>query len=916
MGSRTGELNELVVALFLDPSQRQLPVPPTGHGAHEADLPLTGDMVLEPWMREALRLVKEGAVDAARLGEVIGRAVNLEGPNSDYVLELLALVARALGDDASQQTAVQIRLERLVAAARIELGNARRQGTLTRKLSRIARAAVSAVDEATVTVDPRLHAEVLLAWGGTFTFADDRRLDQAFPLYIGALRLFRQASAPEAADLEDLIGRMIDEQLRASLGAGFFGGRDVSPRGLEAALDAASAIGRADLVFAVALALSESYSAVGQPGRAEAMVHDLLASAELSGEQRLRLRSELAAAISEQHRFSEALRLQTELIAELRQRGTLRSVELVRLGNFRRETGDLPGAVGAFEEALALTGPPKDGTVDTHRVHAQALLGQARVLMGDRSGLALLDEAVATLGPVPAVAGLHLYRIMLDSAMTAGDHDRARRALQAGRQIQRHHLQRAPEMDVWHGLLDPWAPLDYAEVELALADDGDGPVAALLAAEAAKGRILRWAAAGLTAEAAARSVAGERNEQDLALVQGWLERRGRTTRVVSLFAAAGGVAVLMMRAGAPVEGTWLGQLSYPELAVDVFDTWTELLDAGTAGDRTAWKAAGAITDSLLRWAGELLWRAVPDLADGGGELVILPHRILRVLPLWAAVLPGGARLGQLFEQVTVLPNLEELARRVDDTAGRADGEVRAFADPDGSLPFARLEAIAVAGQSAILGGGVTEAAVREALAARSPAIVHLACHGDFDAGNPWMSAIHTAEGDLLVHELLLGAQGAAPVVVLGACEAGRTHRTPSDEPLGFPALLLRRGAAAVIAPSWPVDDLASLLLLTELYRRRKDTAMATALVGAATWLRDLQASEAVARLEELARASVDASGAAETEAGSHTVRTRLDATLSWLRSLPARERPFRSPLDWAAFQIYGMPALSTVRSDL
>lgn len=894
-------LDELLVALFLDPHELPADVPAADS---DEQLPLTGDPVLEPWVREALRLIEAGRVEVSRLPASVGRAVGLEGPNSDFVLELLALVARALADRASERAVVETRVERLVQAAKIEAGHARAERRPTRKLSRIARTAVRAVDQATVDIDPRLHAEALLALGGTYTFERDRRLDKAFPLYVRALQLFRAAPAPDhASDLQNLIARMIDGQLGGSRGASVLGGRDVAPAGLEAALDAATAIGRDDLVAAVAVDLSRTYSAVNRPDRAETMLRDVIVTTEVTDEPRLDLQSELAAAISEQDRFAEALRLQAEVVDGWRRRGAVPGIELLRLGNFQRETGDLAGAVESFEQALAMTASPEPDTVDMHRVHVQALLGQARVLQGDRTGLDLLDEAVAASGPLPSIGLLHLHRIMLDTAWSVGDGERARRALRAARAIQRHHLRRAPEFDVWDGLLGGWAPFDFAEVELALGEGGDGPAAALIAAETAKGRILRWAASGFTAEAAERVIADEQGEREVEVVQRWLDASGAGRRVISLFAAVNGFGAVTLRPGADIEGQWLDDLAYPELAVDVFDPWVELLAAASAGDRGAWKAAGIATDYLLRWVGELLWRAVPDLADGGDELVLLPHRILRVLPLWAATLPGGARLGELFGQVTVLPDLEELVRRIDvATSTPRDASVLAFADPDGSLPFAQLEAFEVAGPGATVGADVTRAAVHDGLSSPPSTIVHLACHGDFDDDNPWNSVIHAADGDLRLHELLLDEPGVGPVVVLGACEAGRTHRAPSDEPFGFPALLLRRGAAAVVAPSWQVDDLASLLLLTELYRRRRAQPTAAALVAAATWLRDLPAGGALARLDELGRDRVVA--AAD---GGTSLRRRFDVSRAWLRDLPARERPFRSPLDWAAFQMTGVP---------
>lgn len=54
-------------------------------------------------------------------------------------------------------------------------------------------------------------------------------------------------------------------------------------------------------------------------------------------------------------------------------------------------------------------------------------------------------------------------------------------------------------------------------------------------------------------------------------------------------------------------------------------------------------------------------------------------------------------------------------------------------------------------------------------------------------------------------------------MVLGVCEAGCSRCSISDEPWGFPTLLLQQGEETVIAPSWQVDDFASFLLITFLF---------------------------------------------------------------------------------------------------
>jgi hypothetical protein len=67
--------------------------------------------------------------------------------------------------------------------------------------------------------------------------------------------------------------------------------------------------------------------------------------------------------------------------------------------------------------------------------------------------------------------------------------------------------------------------------------------------------------------------------------------------------------------------------------------------------------------------------------------------------------------------------------------------------------------------------------------------------------------------------------------------------------------------------------------------------------AAALWLRDLTAEAALRRVDAAAP-HIAAAGDAFAAA-----LPRLDRVRTWLQALPAAEAPFRSPLDWAAFQL-------------
>ena len=240
---------------------------------------------------------------------------------------------------------------------------------------------------------------------------------------------------------------------------------------------------------------------------------------------------------------------------------------------------------------------------------------------------------------------------------------------------------------------------------------------------------------------------------------------------------------------------------------EVYEPWKFLVDA-SAADAKWWRAAGAFTGLVLAKVGEWLWRACPELADGGDELVLVPHRLFRSLPLSHCQLPGGARLSDGFGRVFISPSLYDFSLSLGQAqeSGPSKSIATALVDPDGSLPFARVEGLRAAGaDSTRMGSEVTVAAIREALS--KSGLVLISCHGDFDESNPWQSTIAAADGAFRLHELLDPAcNTAADLVVLGACEAARTRRSQSDEPLGFPGMLVEGGVKAVLAPLWKVDD--------------------------------------------------------------------------------------------------------------
>src|SRR5690606_8207791 len=164
------------------------------------------------------------------------------------------------------------------------------------------------------------------------------------------------------------------------------------------------------------------------------------------------------------------------------------------------------------------------------------------------------------------------------------------------------------------------------------------------------------------------------------------------------------------------------------------------------------------------------------------------------------------------------------ARRLACEPARQEPRLLAVADPGGDLPGAIAESERVARlfvahgapEPVLLRGAqATLVAVRDALPQAGCWL--FSCHGRVHWGSPAMSALELADGDSLSLNALPGIVGALPRVrlaVLTACESGLSDvlRAP-DEFDGLPAALLALGVPAVLGTSWPVDDVASAVLV-------------------------------------------------------------------------------------------------------
>jgi CHAT domain-containing protein len=243
-------------------------------------------------------------------------------------------------------------------------------------------------------------------------------------------------------------------------------------------------------------------------------------------------------------------------------------------------------------------------------------------------------------------------------------------------------------------------------------------------------------------------------------------------------------------------------------------------------------------------AKELYYRMIGPVRQhiGGKKLLILPVPEVGTLPFQALIDPSDGRfLGEKFQMTyapsgTVLLGLEKT---------KPLGRARALALADPQLPGARQEMSSI--RQTFDGRGVfradrrpLEADVKRAVAQAD--VVHLAVHGNFAKAEPMLSYLELEagageDGMLTATEMFALPLVRKPLVVLSACETGRTGTTASGEMLGMSRALLYAGANALLLSQWRVDSDATARWMKAFYRAALSSSLAEAAAAASDQLR-------------------------------------------------------------------------------
>ncbi len=224
-----------------------------------------------------------------------------------------------------------------------------------------------------------------------------------------------------------------------------------------------------------------------------------------------------------------------------------------------------------------------------------------------------------------------------------------------------------------------------------------------------------------------------------------------------------------------------------------------------ANDASNAAARALLADAAERLDSLLLRPIASEITDR--PLVVVPTGALQSLP-WS-ILPACAG-----RPVTVTPSaaLWHAGLR---PAG-AGGQAMVAAGP--GLPGADAEAAVIAALhqvTALAGEGATvEAVTTELDGAR---LAHLAAHGHIHPNNPLFTSLTFADGPLTVYDLKR-LRRAPQLVVLAACDVGRSAVRAGDELLGLSATFLALGTRGIIASVVPIPDAETAPLMIAFHR--------------------------------------------------------------------------------------------------
>lgn len=179
--------------------------------------------------------------------------------------------------------------------------------------------------------------------------------------------------------------------------------------------------------------------------------------------------------------------------------------------------------------------------------------------------------------------------------------------------------------------------------------------------------------------------------------------------------------------------------------------------------------------------------------------------------------------------------------------------------------------------------------------------LHFACHAGGGLFEQETMGIHLADGLISAFDVSGVGNLNTRLVVVSACQTAIPDISgPTGEVFATTTALLAAGSACVVGSLWPVDDLATALLMVRFYDTMAKDGLRPpeALRRAQLWLRDLSEAEEGSFLAD--HPALAAEARRRAEAGDRPGRRSLDGNKH-----PENHRPFAEPEFWAPFIAVG-----------
>ncbi|MBT1700156.1 CHAT domain-containing protein [Fulvivirgaceae bacterium PWU4] len=262
---------------------------------------------------------------------------------------------------------------------------------------------------------------------------------------------------------------------------------------------------------------------------------------------------------------------------------------------------------------------------------------------------------------------------------------------------------------------------------------------------------------------------------------------------------------------------------------------------------------------------QLLLEPFRNLITAAKSILFIPYGVLNLAPLqalpWHKTYLGREKIVSYLPASTLLKFLkpfnysQNLSGLVvgDPDDMKILNEVTGDFSNQFQLPSAGLEALVIGMESdftILIAEEATEAVVKREWSSDTN-IVHIAAHGWFQHGASLQSGIVLAAGGYLSVDDLMSMNVDSRIVILSACDTGKSELKGSDI-VGIVRGLLCAGASAIVVSMTPAYDVAGTLLMIQLHRNlRHQHPLGKALLLAQQWLSSITAAEALDFLHEI-----------------------------------------------------------------